>query len=84
MLGECEAGTRPCVFCNINYSRRALPLAGRGGAQREGGMPRSPLSCGRDATRERDRVGGLQKDSGVRGGAPQPGAGVAGRELVTP
>lgn len=62
MLGECEAGTRPCVFCNINYSRRALPLAGRGGAQREGGM--SPLTsklreghhqgegpCGRSAER---------------------------------
>ena len=48
------------------------------------GCPRSPLSCGRDTTRERDRVGGLQKDSGVRGGAPQPGAGAAGRELVTP
>lgn len=84
MLGECEAGTRPCVFCNINYSRRALPLAGRGGAQREGGMPRSPLSCRSDTARERDHVGGLQKDSEVRGEDPQPGAGAAGKEQVTP
>lgn len=84
MFGECEAGTRPCAFCNINYSRRALPLAGRGGAQREGGMPGSPLSCRSDPAGERDRVGGLQKDSGGRGGAPQPGAGAAGREQVTP
>lgn len=31
MFGECEAGTRPCVFCNINYSRRpaAACWAGR-------------------------------------------------------
>ena len=47
-------------------------------------MPGSPLSCRSDPAGERDRVGGLQKDSGGRGGAPQPGAGAAGREQVTP
>lgn len=47
-------------------------------------MPRSPLSCRSDTARERDHVGGLQKDSEVRGEGPQPGAGAAGRKQVTP
>lgn len=47
-------------------------------------MPRSPLSCRSDTARERDHVGGPQKDSEVRGEGPQPGAGAAGRKQVTP
>lgn len=45
MFGECEAGIRPCVFCNINYSRRPLLLTGLGGARKEGIITSSPLSC---------------------------------------
>ena len=79
MFGECEAGTRPCVFCNIHYSRRTLLLAGLGGTQKEGRITCSPLSCRSDTTRVRDHVGGLEKDFRGRGRATQPGGGAVGR-----
>lgn len=82
MFGECEAGARPCVFCNINYSRRRLLLAALGGAQREGRIACSPPSCRSATARVSHEVGGLEKDVRGRGGATQPGGGaVGGREM---
>lgn len=52
MFGECEAGTWPCVFCNINYSRRLQLFTGLGGARKEGIITGSPPRCGGNGPRE--------------------------------
>lgn len=82
MFGECEAGTRPRVFCNINHSWRPLLLAGLGGTQLEGSITRSPLSCRNDTTSQRDQVGGPEKDSRSRPGPTLPEAGEVGRTEI--
>lgn len=63
MFRECEAGTQPCVFCNINYSWRTLLLVGLGGTQKEGSITSSPLSCRNNIAKVRDYVGDPEKDS---------------------
>ena len=63
MFRECEAGTQPCVFCNINYSGRTLLLAGLEGNEILGGVTSSPLFYKSITARVQDKDTGLEEDS---------------------
>lgn len=79
MFGECEAGTRPCIFCNINYSRRPLLLTELEGARKEGIITSSPLSCGSNTPGEGPCGWSEDRLKGHRRGRP-PGRGQTGKK----